>query len=68
MYGQACGVQWPRCETPRRNEAPLQPNKRMQLAGAPGLMNVGLCAVKESPQLMRGPLGRNPNPREINYV
>jgi hypothetical protein len=34
------------------------PNKRMQLAIASTLANVGLCAVKKSPQLMRGPLDR----------
>jgi hypothetical protein len=33
------------------------PNKRMQLAGASLLRNLGLCPVEESPQLMRGPLG-----------
>ena len=29
----------------------------MQLAGALGLRNVGLCPIEQSPQLMRGPLG-----------
>jgi hypothetical protein len=33
-----------------------RPNKRMQLAVAAVIRNVGLCAVKESPQLMRDPL------------
>jgi hypothetical protein len=36
----------------------LLSNKRMQLAGALVLGNVGLCTVDQSPQLMRGPLGR----------
>ena len=36
-------------------------NKRMQLAGASGLRNVGLCRAKKSPQLMRDPLGGEDN-------
>jgi hypothetical protein len=35
----------------------VPPNKRMQLRGALGLRNIGLCTVKKPPQLMRGPLG-----------
>ena len=34
----------------------VPPNKRMQLRGALGLRNIGLCTVKKPPQLMRGPL------------
>jgi hypothetical protein len=40
-----------------RRSRGLLPNKRMQLTGASGVGNVGLCAVEKSPQLMRGPLG-----------
>jgi hypothetical protein len=40
--------------------ASLRPNKRMQLAGASVLKETYVCAeTEESPQLMRGPLGRS---------
>jgi hypothetical protein len=46
-------------------ERGMQPNKRMQLAGASVLRNVGLRAIEKSPQLMRGPLGGHAHHRGV---
>jgi hypothetical protein len=42
---------------PVASSVSMLPNKRMQLAGASILRNVGLREAEQSPQLMRGPLG-----------
>src|SRR3954451_13857278 len=54
-----CGTPAVEGDLIRRSFITAAPNKRMQLPGASGLRNVGLCAAKALPQLMRGPLGRS---------